>query len=235
MKMKEIDIRAFEGLMRDYNCKWLNTGRDGADWKAKIFERESDRKQVAIYDRAKGFQIRLESFDKTFPGVKHKHPCPKGSNFDHSLSKFKGEKGICVIADDLAAVIAVLDEYYGALEGKSFSIGELAEQFDSAVSKSFFGNSSRRKARLLHAPKKPKRKTVTVTVYDRNPDVVAERLFLASGVCDDCKNAAPFMRARNGEPYLEVHHIDPLSANGDDSVDNTVALCANCHRERHYG
>jgi 5-methylcytosine-specific restriction protein A len=34
---------------------------------------------------------------------------------------------------------------------------------------------------------------------------------------------------------LEVHHKTPLSARGEDTVENAIALCANCHRELHYG
>jgi 5-methylcytosine-specific restriction protein A len=32
---------------------------------------------------------------------------------------------------------------------------------------------------------------------------------------------------------LEVHHIQWLSNDGDDTIDNIVALCPNCHRKMH--
>lgn len=35
------------------------------------------------------------------------------------------------------------------------------------------------------------------------------------------------------KPYLESHHIIWLAAGGADSVDNTIALCPNCHRKMH--
>ena len=38
---------------------------------------------------------------------------------------------------------------------------------------------------------------------------------------------------KNGEPYLETHHIVWLSEGGEDSIENTVALCPNCHRKMH--
>ncbi|MCD8189512.1 MAG: HNH endonuclease [Clostridiales bacterium] len=38
---------------------------------------------------------------------------------------------------------------------------------------------------------------------------------------------------KNGEPYLEVHHVVWLSRGGADSLDNTVALCPNCHARVH--
>jgi len=69
----------------------------------------------------------------------------------------------------------------------------------------------------------------------RNPDVIAEVLERANGICEYCGNPAPFNRASDGTPYLEIHHKKPLSQGGDDSVENAVALCPNCHREDHFG
>lgn len=46
---------------------------------------------------------------------------------------------------------------------------------------------------------------------------------------------------RNGEFYLEVHHLIPISAYKDfpnvniDIPENTVCLCPSCHREIHFG
>lgn len=40
-----------------------------------------------------------------------------------------------------------------------------------------------------------------------------------------------------GELYLEVHHVIPLSKNGYDKTTNAVALCPNCQKKSHdyYG
>jgi 5-methylcytosine-specific restriction protein A len=32
-----------------------------------------------------------------------------------------------------------------------------------------------------------------------------------------------------------VHHLIRLADGGDDTVDNAVAACPNCHRQRHFG
>lgn len=74
-----------------------------------------------------------------------------------------------------------------------------------------------------------------VASFVRNPDVVAEVLERSHGACERCKAPAPFMRASDGSPYLEVHHIDFLANGGHDTVSNAEALCPNCHREKHYG
>lgn len=72
-------------------------------------------------------------------------------------------------------------------------------------------------------------------VFIRNPYVVAATLVRAQGVCEECKHKAPFNRVSDGTPYLEVHHIQPLANGGEDTIQNTMALCPNCHRKRHFG
>lgn len=109
------------------------------------------------------------------------------------------------------------------------------EAFDRAVSLALQSDPESRRQRLQTASVKPSRRIQEVSVFDRNPDVVAEVLFRAAGNCETCGKAAPFLRARDGKPYLEVHHKVWLSKDGDDSVDNAVALCPNCHRQQHFG
>lgn len=92
-----------------------------------------------------------------------------------------------------------------------------------------------RRARLGRANPKPAVRFVTTRVFERNPDVVAEVQHRAQGLCERCHSAAPFNSRATGEPYLEVHHRVPLADNGDDTVENAVALCPNCHRYCHYG
>jgi 5-methylcytosine-specific restriction protein A len=69
--------------------------------------------------------------------------------------------------------------------------------------------------------------------FVRSPAVVAYVLQQADGLCEACAVTAPFSR-EDGTPFLEVHHVRPLSANGPDTVDNVVAICPNCHRGFHH-
>ena len=39
----------------------------------------------------------------------------------------------------------------------------------------------------------------------------------------------------NGQPLLEVDHLDDLAKNGADHPLNASALCPNCHRAKTYG
>ncbi|MBD8500436.1 HNH endonuclease [Paenibacillus sp. CAU 1523] len=82
------------------------------------------------------------------------------------------------------------------------------------------------------ASKKVARKQVVTTTFERDIYVAEYVKRCAKGVCQLCDHRAPFEN-KQGEPYLETHHIVWLARGGDDSVDNTVALCPNCHRKMH--
>jgi len=81
---------------------------------------------------------------------------------------------------------------------------------------------------------KIKTRGISQTIYERNQYLVELVKRKANGICQKCKKSAPFI-TKNGEPYLEVHHIKPLADGGEDSINNTLALCPNCHRELHFG
>ena len=81
-------------------------------------------------------------------------------------------------------------------------------------------------------PKDPTSRETISTTYDRDPVIVQYALKRANGICQLCDASAPFNK-KNGEPYLEVHHIQFLSEGGSDSIDNVAALCPNCHRKIH--
>ncbi len=88
------------------------------------------------------------------------------------------------------------------------------------------------RARALKAPKKAGERLVTGVVYERDQYVSLETKRRANGICALCKQPAPFTDSK-GDPYLETHHVEWISRGGDDSLENTVALCPNCHRRMH--
>lgn len=117
-------------------------------------------------------------------------------------------------------------------------VDELARhelEFEESVAAAMKDTSARRQARLLKAKQFPDFVQRTTLVPVRNPDVVAEVTFRAKGRCELCQQLAPFRRARDGSPYLEVHHRIRLIDGGPDTVANAIATCPNCHRELHYG
>lgn len=72
-------------------------------------------------------------------------------------------------------------------------------------------------------------------VYKRSESVRVYVLRRAEGDCEGCGTVAPFTRKRNGQPYLEPHHILRLADAGPDHPRWVIALCPNCHRRVHYG
>ena len=111
---------------------------------------------------------------------------------------------------------------------------EFLNDFEAGVAKAMADSSRERLRRIKAAPRTPDVRPVLRYEYVRNHDVVAETLFRANGICGKCGNRAPFNR-RSGAPYLEVHHIVQLAHKGEDVLENTIAVCPNCHREVHYG
>jgi hypothetical protein len=103
------------------------------------------------------------------------------------------------------------------------------------VRKSRLLTREERQRRLERAPKIPELIQSTCGTFRRNPDVVVEVLLRANGHCEMCRRPAPFIRARDNSPYLEVHHLKRLKDGGEDTIDNAIALCPNCHREEHCG
>jgi 5-methylcytosine-specific restriction enzyme A len=79
---------------------------------------------------------------------------------------------------------------------------------------------------------RPSVRDAKASFVERNIYVSQYAKIRAQGICDLCEEPAPFNTSK-GEPYLETHHIVWLSKGGLDSLDNTVALCPNCHRKMH--
>jgi hypothetical protein len=50
----------------------------------------------------------------------------------------------------------------------------------------------------------------------------------AQGICQFCGNPAQY-RDTDGTPRLHVHHITFRSDDGEDCIENVVAVCPNCH------
>lgn len=75
-------------------------------------------------------------------------------------------------------------------------------------------------------------RTTTSQTYERNVYVTEFAKRRAKGICQLCSEPAPFKNSL-GEPYLETHHIEWLSKGGEDTIENTVALCPNCHKKMH--
>ena len=115
------------------------------------------------------------------------------------------------------------------------SIEELEDELEKGIAFSKYSSSQKREERLNKANKKPEQIEIRLRGFRRNADVIVAVLNRANGICEKCKQKAPFVRKKDNTPYLEVHHIKQLSEGGDDSIENAIAVCPNCHRELHFG
>lgn len=88
-----------------------------------------------------------------------------------------------------------------------------------------------RKLAAVGARQNPTRRQVTTSQFIRNDALAELTRKLAAGMCDLCRQPAPFGTADG--PFLECHHVVPLAEGGPDVLENTVALCPNCHRRSH--
>ena len=79
----------------------------------------------------------------------------------------------------------------------------------------------------------PERTDTKSFQYIRDPLVKAWILKNAAGHCELCGKPAPFVM-QDETPYLEIHHVKLLSEKGRDTINNTVALCPNCHKKCHF-
>ena len=109
---------------------------------------------------------------------------------------------------------------------------ELDKTFERKVRRESRRSLEELKSEARKSTATPGSRLSTSTSYQRNPAVKAYTLKRADGVCELCEQDAPF-KNKNGKPYLEVHHIQQLADKGDDIIENTVALCPNCHRKMH--
>ena len=151
------------------------------------------------------------------------HFCQQGGSFNQPLDP---------------AVVRILDELLPSDSVTSQPIIN-QEEFEKEIELELLAaqalSKAKRDDKLKQANKKPTKIYVRRIDYRRDQNVVVAVLDRAGGYCENCKNVAPFNRASDGTGYLEVHHKHQLADGGDDTVENCVALCPNCHREAHFG
>lgn len=161
----------------------------------------------------------------------------KGIGKTAFLSWYKGPEASFIYAakrnnPEHALIVADLDA-----EDIAKQIGEFVTEVSRFKSREFEERtrslSDAALTRRAKAATRKARPTVSATtLFARDPYVSEYAKRRAKGMCDLCKSEAPFMGA-DGNPYLECHHINWLANNGPDAIDNTVALCPNCHRKMH--
>jgi 5-methylcytosine-specific restriction enzyme A len=172
-----------------------------------------------------------------------------GYSTEYFLTQISNRNGDAALSLALKSVRAHIKYYENLGNGNLNNIREIVAkfsgddqdvalvfgEFERQVSAAMKLDSTERR-NLANAQKgKPEKKIASITVYKRNPYVAAEALLRANGTCESCGKSAPFKRLSDGTPYLEVHHKQRLADDGDDTIENVLALCPNCHRKSHFG
>ncbi|MEC3884598.1 HNH endonuclease signature motif containing protein [Halobacillus sp. HZG1] len=110
--------------------------------------------------------------------------------------------------------------------------GTLEELEEKARSKASKLSKNELYERAKASEGRPGYRESKTTHHQRNPYVIEYAKKWADGICQLCEQPAPFF-SKDGSPYLETHHIEWLARGGKDTVENTVALCPNCHKKMH--
>lgn len=114
------------------------------------------------------------------------------------------------------------------------NFSNIYEAFVTMKSSYFKGLSEEHLKSIIVEQQSQERNVVTrqINTFMRKIYIKEYAKKMAQGICQLCDKEAPFLD-RQGNPFLEVHHINYLSKGGEDEIDNVVALCPNCHRRIH--
>jgi predicted HNH restriction endonuclease len=158
-------------------------------------------------------------------------------SFKNATEKIFESKMVTAHKEHIAKNKILLSDFFGIEKHfiPSKSVYEIENELQEKIKKAKELSKKKRQKILAKSNPKPTKTVVTQTVFNRNQYVIVEVLERAKGVCERCNKDAPFLKDSDGSPYLEVHHIKPLAKEGEDTVENAIALCPNCHRKAHYG
>ncbi|MFC3124328.1 HNH endonuclease [Pseudoroseomonas globiformis] len=81
----------------------------------------------------------------------------------------------------------------------------------------------------------PKSSVTSGRRFERDPLLSAIAKVRASFRCEVVGCVHPTFVSKDGQPYVEVHHIMPLSQGGPDVLNNLACVCPAHHREVHVG
>ena len=184
-----------------------------------------------IKDDTRFLPISPKNFDKSFEKLKIDFKTAYHCNWENYK---KYNKIISEIGNYMDKVLPLYSDvrlmdahsFVWILHGKSFEEWEANHKNEGIIEKRM------EQFLLEYKEGNGKRYATHSSVFNRSQEVVKIVKKRANGICQLCKQPAPFCD-KNGQPYLEVHHIKWLSRGGKDSTDNAVALCPNCHTKMH--
>jgi len=118
-------------------------------------------------------------------------------------------------------------------------INEVHEQLEVLTDESADTLQGIRKLEAKMKKLRPEIKERVATYIERG--AISNRLKKLTGykclVCEQLGEPAHGFKKTNGEFYVESHHVEPVSKQGQGSLSaaNIITVCANHHRQMHYG
>ena len=186
---------------------------------------EMKRKEVEgiTFSKKEYYEELSKKFDRTEKSFEYRM-----QNISYVFSEMGREwiKGLRPAKNVGSNVFKEIEEIINNLDNKFSKNASFQNQVDNLIK-----NKKRKEPKGSRAPKVYRSEVIQ---YIRDPAVTAWVLDLANGICESCKEPAPFIKP-NGIKFLEVHHVKQLADGGSDTITNAVALCPNCHSELHYG
>ncbi len=166
-----------------------------------------------------------------FLGLKNNH-----KNIFHNIGLDTAISYLIQLENQDTQLIATYLQQYKSVENKILDKDTFERNFEFEIAQSKQQNHENRLERLKRNQNTKLEKVEVISIaFKRNADVVATVLERANGICEYCKEDAPFLRAKDNTPYLEVHHMIRLADGGEDNIENAIAVCPNCHRKLHFG
>ncbi len=137
---------------------------------------------------------------------------------------------------DLISYLSIGDEILFAHDNKNIFIYNLSIITDYEIEEHIYTqidfDTLEEKAR--NTDPRPQQVQQTIYTYSRNNTLKNYVKRRSDYSCEMPSCNYQGFQKENGERYIEIHHVIPLSERGEDSINNTVALCPNCHRALHY-
>lgn len=133
------------------------------------------------------------------------------------------------------------DQYYIDLNlrGNNMYSAGLNHYIDYVSGEGFSGNAQA--SEVLDRPfPLSKSETLISQVWNRSAIIRLQALEMANYQCEIDSNRITFISESNLKPYMEGHHLIPISRQGSflnslDNYANIICLCPICHRQLHYG
>jgi 5-methylcytosine-specific restriction endonuclease McrA len=137
---------------------------------------------------------------------------------------------------DLISYLSIGDEILFTHDQENIFIYNLSKSTNYEIEENIHSqidmNTLQNRARNINP--RPQQVQQTIYTYPRNNTLKNYVKRRSNYSCEMPNCNYQGFNKENGETYIEVHHVIPLSESGEDSIYNTVALCPNCHRALHY-